>query len=144
MSDSMVDRLANAINSHNIEALVACFAADFAMLWPAHPSRSFSGPDGVRRNWEVLFKTFPDMRAEISNRVHSGDETWGEWEFNGTNTDGGPDFCQRGVIVVKTRGHAIVESRFYMEPVVTEKPAGPGTGPAGPAWAGADRPNEQR
>jgi ketosteroid isomerase-like protein len=126
MSQLIVDRLIEAINSHDIEDLVACFAPDFSMTWPAHPERSFSGPSGVRRNWEALFKAFPDMHASISDRVHKGEECWGEWEFVGHSITGGQDFWQRGVIVIRARGDVIAQSRFYMEPVSGEDPAGTG------------------
>jgi hypothetical protein len=45
---------------HDIDALTACFASSFANDWPAHPARSFTGADQVRRNytqhgrWPVL------------------------------------------------------------------------------------------
>jgi ketosteroid isomerase-like protein len=116
MTVSVVDRLMDAINSHDIEALTACFAPTFSMVWPAHPARSFSGPDQVRRNWTTLFQAYPDMRAEASRRVHRDKETWAEWEFAGKSTDGA-QFWQRGVIIVMEECDLIVESRFYMEPV---------------------------
>jgi len=117
MADLVVDRLVDAINGHDLDRLTACFASDFTMLWPAHPARSFHGQDGVRRNWEAIFRAYPDIGATLTKRVQSGDEVWGEWEFSGESPDGGPPFHQRGVIIVAVGGEVIVESRFYMEPV---------------------------
>jgi ketosteroid isomerase-like protein len=117
MASSVVDRLVGAINRHDLERLTECFAPAFSMLWPVHPARSFNGRDGVRRNWEAIFKAHPDIRVTLTTRVQSGDEIWGEWEFKGENGDGGPLFWQRGVIIVVVDGEVIVQSRFYMEPV---------------------------
>jgi ketosteroid isomerase-like protein len=115
---SVIDRLADAINKHDIEMLTACFAPSFANDWPAHPARSFTGADQVRRNWEAIFQSYPTVKAKIVRRVHSGDETWAEWEFTSEIRDGA-EFWQRGVIVVETDEDRIVKASFYMEPVET-------------------------
>ena len=46
MSDAqdMVDRLVQATNDHDLEALVDCFAVDYVNETPAHPARGFRGP----------------------------------------------------------------------------------------------------
>lgn len=66
MTLAVLDRLADAINQHDIDALTACFAPDFENVWPAHPARSFTGRDQVRRNWEMIFRHRPDIAATIS------------------------------------------------------------------------------
>ena len=116
MADSVIDRLAGAINGHDIEALAACFAPSFANDWPAHPARSFTGADQVRRNWEAIFETHPTVRAKIIKRVHRDDETWAEWEFK-SEIRNGAQFWQRGVIVAETSGDRLVKASFYMEPM---------------------------
>ncbi|WP_216897815.1 nuclear transport factor 2 family protein [Nocardia alni] len=115
MTPTVIDRLADAISTQDIEALVACFAPTFSMEWPAHPARSFNGPDQVRRNWEGLFKAYPTIQATIATRVQSGNEIWGEWEFRSEVHDGAR-FWQRGVIIVNLEEGLIRRSRFYMEP----------------------------
>jgi hypothetical protein len=87
------------------------------VVWPVHPARSFNGRDGVRRNWDAIFKAHPDLQVTLTTRVESVDEIWGEWEFKGENRDGGLLFWQRGVIIVVLDGEVIGRSRFYMEPV---------------------------
>ena len=119
MAPSVLDRLLDAINEHDLERLTACFAPTFAMVWPAHPARSFDGRDGVRRNWEAIFRAYPDIQATLTAHAQSGHEIWGEWEFRGESGDGGPPFWQRGVIIAEVDGEVIVRSRFFMEPVET-------------------------
>ena len=47
--------LCAAINDHDLDAFVACFADDYRSEQPAHPSRSFRGADKVRENWVSVF-----------------------------------------------------------------------------------------
>lgn len=117
MASSVVDRLVDAINGHDLDRLTECFAPGFSMLWPVHPARSFTGRDGVRTNWEAIFTAYPGLRVTVTTRAQRGEEIWGEWEFKGEHRDGGPPFWQRGVIIVVAEGEVIVQSRFYMEPV---------------------------
>lgn len=112
MSNSVVQRLIGALNSHDPDAVAACFGADFASEWPAHPGRDFQGPEQVRRNWQMIFTTSPEIQVEMTNAVEVGDEVWGEWHYSRA---AGQDL--RGVIVITVRGDLIRRSRFYMEPV---------------------------
>lgn len=116
MALAVVDRLVDAINNHDIDALTGCFAPDFENVWPAHPARSFTGRDQVRRNWETMFRSRPNIKALVAAQARTGDEIWAEWEFAGTEHDG-TRWHQRGVIIVVTDGDVIARARFYMEPV---------------------------
>jgi ketosteroid isomerase-like protein len=116
MIPPVVDRLVAAINSHDIDALVACFAPSFSVEWPVHPARSFDGTDQVRRNWTAIFEARPTIQAKVTSHSSTDGEFWGEWEFAGDDRDGVP-FCDRGVIIITAGQDAIVRSRFYMEPV---------------------------
>ncbi|MGY1841790.1 MULTISPECIES: nuclear transport factor 2 family protein [unclassified Modestobacter] len=113
---AVIDRLVDAVNRHDIDALTGCFAPAFECLWPAHPARSFTGRDQIRRNWESIFATFPDIQAVVAARAGAGDEVWAEWEFLGSGRDGAR-LHQRGVIVVVVDDDVIARSRFYLEPV---------------------------
>ena len=118
VASSVIDRLIDAINAHDIEALTACFVPAYSVTWPAYPARSFTGREHVRSTWEALFKAYPSIEATVTARVHSGDEIWAEWEFKSESAkDDHPQFWQRGVIVVAAEGDVIGSARFYMEPV---------------------------
>ena len=109
-------RLERATNAHDLNALVACFAPDYRNDTPAHPERSFSGGEQVRRNWEQIFAFVPDLTANVLRSVVNGDEVWSEWEHRGTRPDGSAH-VMRGVVIFGT-GHGVVTSaRFYLEPV---------------------------
>lgn len=47
-----IERLLQATNGRDLDALVACFAEDYVNDTPAHPARGFRGSAQVRRNWE--------------------------------------------------------------------------------------------
>ena len=113
----IMNRLLTAMNAHDLDAFVACFAEDYESQQPAHPSRAFRGSDQVRKNWEGVFAGVPDFRAELvlSAATHDGVEI-GEWRWHGTYTDGS-SFGMRGVIVAGIRHDQIAWARLYMEPV---------------------------
>ena len=51
----IAERLAAAMNAHDIDAFVACFAPDYDSVQPAHPDRAFTGSEQVRKNWSEIF-----------------------------------------------------------------------------------------
>ncbi|HEV1998249.1 MAG TPA: nuclear transport factor 2 family protein [Candidatus Dormibacteraeota bacterium] len=111
-----VERLEGAINSHDIDQLVACFAPDFVSRQPAHPSRDFTGREQVRQNWAMIFAGVPDLRAKLVRSALSGDTAWAEWEWSGTRRDGQPHEM-RGVTVQGISGDQLAWVNFYMEMV---------------------------
>jgi hypothetical protein len=43
--------MSDAINAHDVDALVSCFANDFKGEQPLHPKIAFTGLAQVRENW---------------------------------------------------------------------------------------------
>jgi ketosteroid isomerase-like protein len=119
---SVVTRLRDAMNEHDLEALVDVFDPDFVSEAPAHPQRTFRGADQVRRNWEQIFAGVPDLRADLLDAVVEGDTVWSEWDWHGTRRDGSPH-RMRGVTIQRVRDSRAVSVRFYMEPVDETGPA---------------------
>jgi ketosteroid isomerase-like protein len=111
----IMDQLLAAMNAHDLDAFVACFAPDYDSQQPAHPSRSFRGNDQVRKNWESVFAGVPDFSAELIMSAMTGDGVEvGEWRWQGTYTDGSP-FGMQGVIVTGVQNNRITWGRLYME-----------------------------
>jgi ketosteroid isomerase-like protein len=113
---AMVDRLVRATNDHDVDAVVACFADDYANETPVHPARGFRGRTQIRRNWEQIFAFVPDVRAVVTARATDGDTAWTEWEMTGTRRDGSAHHL-RGVIVFGVGDGVARWARFYLEPV---------------------------
>jgi hypothetical protein len=111
-----VQRLERATNEHDLEALVACFTADYRNETPAHPERGFTGREQVRKNWTQIFAAIPDVTSEVLRYVVDGDVVWTEWEHRGTRCDGSPHIM-RGVVIFGVVDGLAAWARFYLEPV---------------------------
>jgi ketosteroid isomerase-like protein len=114
--DAFLHRLVGATNSHNIAAVIDCFAVEYLNETPAHPARGFTGRDQVKRNWEQIFALVPNITATIIRQVVDGDVVWSEWEMRGTRRDGS-EHLMRGVIIFGIRDGRATWARFYLEPV---------------------------
>lgn len=113
---ALVGRLCGALNAHDLDGLVACFAADYRNETPAHPERGFTGRDQVRTNWRDIFAAIPDVHAEVLRVAVDGDTVWSEWEHRGTRPDGSPH-VMRGVVIFGVADGVATWARFYLEPV---------------------------
>jgi ketosteroid isomerase-like protein len=113
---AVLRRLREATNAHDIEAIVACFAADYRNETPVHPARGFLGREQVRRNWTQILTAIPDLTATVVASAVSGATVWSEWEQRGTRPDGS-DHLMRGVIVFTVGDGLITSARFFLEPV---------------------------
>ena len=115
-NEELTDRLLDATNRHDLDALVDCFAGQFINETPAHPARSFTGHDQVRRNWAQIFDAVPDLKTSILRRAVDGDTIWTEWEMSGTRRDGS-SHLMRGVGIFGAKDGLFSWIRFYLEPV---------------------------
>ena len=113
---AVLARLERAANAHDVDALVACFGPDYRNDTPAHPERSFTGREQVRRNWEQIFAAIPDVTATVLRFAVNGDEAWSEWEHRGTRRDGSAH-VMRGVVIFGVGSGLLTWARFYLEPV---------------------------
>ena len=111
----VMDRLHSAMNAHDLDAFVACFAPEYQSDQPAHPSRAFRGRDQVRENWTSVFAGVPDFTADLLTSATTDDGVEiGEWRWQGTHVDGSP-FAMQGVIVTGTQDGRVAWGRLYME-----------------------------
>ena len=97
-ADDVIERLSDAVNGHDLDALAACFAADYRNETPVHPARGFVGRAQVRRNWEQLFGGIPDLGGSVIACAETPDGVWTEWEMHGTRPDGRAH-RMRGVVI---------------------------------------------
>ena len=115
-SADVLARLERATNAHDVNAVMACFAPDYRNDTPAHPERSFTGREQVRRNWEQIFAAIPDLTTRVLRSAVNGDEAWTEWEHRGTRRDGSLH-VMRGVVIFGVADGLLAWARFYLEPV---------------------------
>ena len=119
---SLVERLKDAVNRHDLDALADCFAQDFRNETPVHPGRSFEGREQVRKNWAQIFAGVPDIEAEVIGSSVDGASAWTEWEMRGTRRDGARHLM-RGVSIFGVGHDQFTSVRFYLEPVDEGGPA---------------------
>lgn len=110
-----LDRMVQALNAHDLDAMVACFAHDYVNQTPAHPRRGFVGNEQVRTNWSQIFTAVPDVRASLTRVVVAEQTVWSEWELSGTRTDQ-TAFLMRGVVIFEIPADIITAATFYLEP----------------------------
>jgi ketosteroid isomerase-like protein len=113
---AVLERLLGAVNAHDLDGLVSCFADDYLNETPAHPRRGFRGSAQVRTNWSQIFAGAADLRATVPRSVVDGDRLWTEWEMDGTRPDG-TALAMRGVVIFEVKPPLITSARFYLEPL---------------------------
>jgi hypothetical protein len=118
----LLRQLVAAMNAHDLDALAACFAADYVNETPVHPTQGFTGREQVRRNWARILGSVPDLVAVLVRwGVGPDGAEWAEWDWRGTRPDD---------VAVQLRGVTVFGAvadgpereiagwaRFYMEPV---------------------------
>jgi ketosteroid isomerase-like protein len=112
----VIERLQRAMNSHDLDAFLACTHPDYQSEQPVHPERAFGGREQVGKNWSALFADIPDFRAEMLETAVHEDTAWTEWHWSGTQEDG-TALDMRGVTVFRIEGGLIISGRLYMEEV---------------------------
>lgn len=114
--DDLVERLRRAVDDHDIDAVVGCFATGYRNETPAHPDRGFDGKEQVRSNWSRIFAGLPDVNAAVLRTSVDGEVVWSEWELARHRPDGVVQVL-RGVIIFGVSGDQFAWARFYLEPV---------------------------
>ena len=107
----VIERMLEALNSHDLEAFVGCFDPDYQSEQPAHPNRGFGGKEQVSKNWSGMFETFPDFEARLLRHTTAAGVVWGEWHWRATGLN------MAGVTIMGVDKDRIVWARLYMEPV---------------------------
>ena len=113
---ALAQRLHDAVNRHDLEALASCFAQDFVNETPMHPARSFNGREQVRKNWAQIFTGVPNLEADMLHSSVEDNFVWTEWEMRGTRRDG-VRHLMRGVSIFEVGEGQFTSVRFYLEPV---------------------------
>jgi hypothetical protein len=136
----LIQRLLAAFNDHDLEAAAALFHESYKSVQPVHPARAFVGRAQMHANWAAIFAGVPDFHAELLRSVDDGNNTWSEWTWLGTRTDG-RSFDMRGVTIFEIKDGLITSGRLYMQelerggrghcrgsPYANGPPAGPAHG----------------
>lgn len=114
---SLVDRLVQALNQHDLPAFLDLFLPDFHSEQPLRPESSFVGREHVRANWEwKLSDPASDFRAEAMRWAATAEELWVEWRWRHTRPDGAQIDLQ-GICVYGVDDERFAWARLYMDDV---------------------------
>jgi ketosteroid isomerase-like protein len=83
--------LFNAFNAGDINKVMSFIADDCEFDGAAGPNvygARFIGAADIKKAFEQVYKTFPDVQWENSQHLVSGDIGVSEWTFTGTREDG--------------------------------------------------------
>ena len=107
----VIERMAEALNRHDLEAFLECFDPNYRSEQHAHPSRGFGGKEQVHKNWSGMFESFPDFEAQLLRHTADGRVVWGEWHWTATGLN------MAGVTIFGVEEERIVWRRLYVESV---------------------------
>jgi hypothetical protein len=68
----VIDRLLVALNAHDVDAFVACYAKD-ATIENGHDTVMARGHDELREKYGGMFEQLPDIRVEARSRTDVGE-----------------------------------------------------------------------
>ena len=114
--ESLLLKLKDAFNSHDIKLLIECFDESYSSEQPVHPGRTFIGQEQVKKNWASNFSEMPDFSAHLLRHAISNNYIWAEWEWQGTRQDKSK-LLMRGVTIMGVEDGKIKWGRLYVEPV---------------------------
>ena len=89
----VIERLAVAMNAHDLDAVAGLIHQDYRSEQPAHPGRAFTGRAQMLANWEAMLAGIPDFHAAICRSVQDGATTWTEWRWSVPAATGRPLRC---------------------------------------------------
>lgn len=108
---SIVERMREALNRHDLDAFLECFDENYQSEQPIHPNRGFGGKEQVRKNWSSMFESFPDFEAQLLRHATDEGTAWSEWHWRATGLN------MAGVVLMGVEDDRIAWARLYMEPV---------------------------
>ena len=78
----VVERVLEALNAHDIDAFVACYAPD-ATIEDGYDRVAASGHDELRERYGPTFEQFPELRVTAISRIDVGEFVVQEEEATG-------------------------------------------------------------
>lgn len=84
----VAERWVGALNRHDLEAAVDCFAPDYRDEAPARRGEFVEGRPKIRENLARLLGDVADLRAELLGAVADDHTVWIEWRMSGTRRGG--------------------------------------------------------
>jgi predicted ester cyclase len=90
----VVDRVMQAVNSHDLEACVRCYGLTATMVGPEMQAE---GREQIASYHAHVWEGIPDLRIAVWERIAAGERVAVEGVFNGTHT--GPFLIAGGEVI---------------------------------------------
>jgi ketosteroid isomerase-like protein len=110
-----LQRLLDAFNAHDLDAVMSFFADDCVLEMPRGPEpwgRRLQGRDGVREGLASRFAGIPDVHYGEDRHWMSGNRGRSEWLLTGTTVDG-ERIAVRGCDLFEFEGGTITRKDSY-------------------------------
>jgi uncharacterized protein (TIGR02246 family) len=113
---AVVQRFHEAINRHDIEAVMAAMTEDcvFENTAPPPDGERFEGRAAVRAAWETFFQSSSHAAFEIEEVIALGDRAVVRWLYRWVDTTDKMGYV-RGVDVIRVREGKVAESLAYVK-----------------------------
>jgi hypothetical protein len=112
----VIKKLHNAMNDHNLDAMLDCVDSGYISEQPFYPDRNFAGREQMQKNWTGIFENYPDFASSLKRYSVSNDTIWAEWHWTGTKEDSS-HLNVVGVTIFKVEGGRITNGRLFMKSV---------------------------
>lgn len=119
-----LERLLDAFNAHDIDAVMSFFADDCILEMPRGPDpwgRRLEGRERVREGLASRFAGIPDVQYGEDRHWLAGDRGCSEWLLTGTSAEG-ERIAVRGCDLFEFRDGKIVRKDSYWKIVEREPP----------------------
>ena len=87
----LLEEIASAFDTHDLDRIMARFAADAVFDGPRGSEKwgtRFSGREAIRQAFAGRFAGIPDVRYRDDSHFVDGDRGASEWTLSGTTSDG--------------------------------------------------------
>ena len=87
----MLEEIAGAFDTHDLDGIMARFADDAVFDGPRGSEKwgtRFSGREAIRQAFAARFAGIPDVRYRDDSHFVDGDRGASEWTLSGTTSDG--------------------------------------------------------
>lgn len=110
-----VERLNDALNAHDLDALMAAFTDDcvFENTGPRPDGERYAGAEAVRAFWAQWLIANPDARFETEEMIVHGDRAVVRWVYHKTRA--GQPWHLRGVDLFRVRDGRVAEKLAYIK-----------------------------
>jgi ketosteroid isomerase-like protein len=113
---AVIQRLYDAVQRRDLDALMACFDESYRSEQPLHPDAPPRDRAHVETTWSRPLRDVRDLQVDLLSWIAGDTTIWTEWRWRGTWANG-TLFDIAGVMIFGVAEDRLTWGRLYMEPV---------------------------